>query len=161
MSRLVTKPTKWHVHPVWSESSLSAWRKLEHTAKTLSRLGRCPGWSESSLGAHAILLVSSWGGSIILGVPISRGFTVDFSWITAVFYTHQSSQVSQTYQHSEPHLYHPSHPEITITRHCNNFLILWFKHCIMDVAVSTKTGILGGGGLHVVVPRLLFLLSML
>ena len=39
MSRLVTKPTKWHVRqakpqislgirPVWSESSLSAWRKL-------------------------------------------------------------------------------------------------------------------------------------
>ena len=39
ISRLVTKPTKWHVRPaktqislgirpVWSESSLSAWRKL-------------------------------------------------------------------------------------------------------------------------------------
>ena len=33
------------------------------TAKTLIRLGRCPGWSESSLGTHAILLVLSWGGS--------------------------------------------------------------------------------------------------
>ena len=33
------------------------------TAKTLIRLGRCPGWSESLLGAHAILLVLSWGGS--------------------------------------------------------------------------------------------------
>ena len=43
MSRLVTKPTKWHVrsaktqislgiHPVWSESSLSAWRKLRSLA---------------------------------------------------------------------------------------------------------------------------------
>ena len=39
VSRVMTKPTKWHVrpamtqislgiHPVWSESSLSAWRKL-------------------------------------------------------------------------------------------------------------------------------------
>ena len=35
LSRLMTKPTKWHVgpaktgiRPVWSESSLSAWRKL-------------------------------------------------------------------------------------------------------------------------------------
>ena len=39
MSCLMTKPTKWHmhpaktqisldIHPVWSESSLSAWRKL-------------------------------------------------------------------------------------------------------------------------------------
>ena len=33
------------------------------TAKTLIRLGGCPDWSESSLGAHAILLVLSWGGS--------------------------------------------------------------------------------------------------
>ena len=33
------------------------------TAKTLIRLGGCPGWSESLLGAHAILLVLSWGGS--------------------------------------------------------------------------------------------------
>ena len=28
-----------------------------------SNLVGCPGWSESSLGAHAILLVLSWGGS--------------------------------------------------------------------------------------------------
>ena len=33
------------------------------TAKTLIRLGGCQGWSESSLGAHAILIVLSWGGS--------------------------------------------------------------------------------------------------
>ena len=33
------------------------------TVKTLIRLGGCPGWSESSLGAHAILLVLSLGGS--------------------------------------------------------------------------------------------------
>ena len=33
------------------------------TAKTLIRLGGCPGWFESSLGAHAILFVLSWGGS--------------------------------------------------------------------------------------------------
>ena len=31
--------------------------------RRLIRLGGCPGWSESSLGAHAILLVLSWGGS--------------------------------------------------------------------------------------------------
>ena len=45
------------IRPVWSESSLSAWRKLVSLAthwaqsKTLIRLGGCPGWSESSLGA--------------------------------------------------------------------------------------------------------------
>ena len=33
------------------------------TAKTLIRLGRCPGWSQSSLGAHVILLVLSCHGS--------------------------------------------------------------------------------------------------
>ena len=31
--------------------------------RRLIRLGGCPGWSESSLGAHAIFLVLSWGGS--------------------------------------------------------------------------------------------------
>ena len=36
------------------------------TVKTLIRLGICPGWSESSLGAHAILLVLSWGRSVLL-----------------------------------------------------------------------------------------------
>ena len=41
------------------------------TVKTLIRLGgypgwsECPGWSESLLGAHAILLVLSWGGSYL------------------------------------------------------------------------------------------------
>ena len=56
MNRLLTKPTKWHVRiaktqislcicPVWSESLLSAWRKLGSLAthwaqaKTLVRLG--------------------------------------------------------------------------------------------------------------------------
>ena len=33
------------------------------TAKPLISLGGCPGWSESSLGTHAILLVLSWRGS--------------------------------------------------------------------------------------------------
>ena len=32
-------------------------------AKTLIRLSGCQGWSECSLGRHAILLVLSWGGS--------------------------------------------------------------------------------------------------
>ena len=36
------------------------------TAKTLIRLGGCPGWSESSLGAHATLLVLSWSGSNVV-----------------------------------------------------------------------------------------------
>ena len=79
MSRSMTKPTIWHMHPVstrislgirpvWSVSavhmkkpwglsySLSAqWR--------LFRLSGCPGWSESSLGGHISLLVLSCCGS--------------------------------------------------------------------------------------------------
>ena len=37
------------------------------TAKTLIRLG----WSESSLGAHAILLVLSWGGSFYISTTLN------------------------------------------------------------------------------------------
>ena len=52
MSHLMTKPKKWvcaqqRLCPVWSESSLSAWRK------TLIKPGGCPGWSESSLGVQS------------------------------------------------------------------------------------------------------------
>ena len=36
------------------------------TTKTLIRLGKCPGWSESSLGAQATLLVLSCGGSDLI-----------------------------------------------------------------------------------------------
>ena len=39
---------------------------IECTAKALIRLGRCPGWSESSLGTHAILLSLSCCGWILL-----------------------------------------------------------------------------------------------
>ena len=35
------------------------------TAKTLIRLGGCPGWAESLLGAHAILLVLAWGAQLL------------------------------------------------------------------------------------------------
>ena len=35
------------------------------TANTLIRLGGCPGWYESLLGARAIFLVLSWAGSFV------------------------------------------------------------------------------------------------
>ena len=81
LSRLMTKPIKWSVRPaknqislvirpVWSESSLCAWRSTgslaTHRAHSeYSDQSGCPGWSESLLGAHNILLVLSWGGSFI------------------------------------------------------------------------------------------------
>ena len=45
------------------EETLGPKLPIEWTAKTLIRLGKCPGWSESSLGAQIILLVVSWGSS--------------------------------------------------------------------------------------------------
>ena len=92
ISRLISKPTKWSVHPAktqismgiaqrrlrsaWAsaqsdQSSLPTWRNIGSsathwaTAKTLIRL--C--WSESLLGAQIILLVLSWGGSNAYNQP--------------------------------------------------------------------------------------------
>ena len=79
-SRLVTKPTKWHVRPaktqislgirpVWSESSLSAWRKLRSLATHLAhskdsdQTGRMPRLIWVFAGRTIIVLVLSWGGS--------------------------------------------------------------------------------------------------
>ena len=76
MSHDMTKPTKL----VCAQRRLrSAWASAQSdqrlrcvlnaffmwTAKTLIRLGGCPGWSEFSLGAHAILLILSWGSSYL------------------------------------------------------------------------------------------------
>ena len=56
MSSLMTEPTKWHVLPpktqiipVWSESLLLAWRKLESLA---THWVHSEDWSESSLGTQ-------------------------------------------------------------------------------------------------------------
>ena len=68
LSRLITKPTKWHVRPAKTQISLGirpVWsvftvrmKKVWFLSYPLSaqrrliRLGQCPGWSESSLGAQ-------------------------------------------------------------------------------------------------------------
>ena len=46
----MTKPTKWHVCPAKTQINLGI---RERTAKTLIRLGGCPGWSDSPLGAQS------------------------------------------------------------------------------------------------------------
>ena len=91
ISLCMTKPTKWWApsedsnqpgHPP-SLISLSCPREerlvpllpFEHKAKTLVRLGGCPGWSESSLGAQVILLVLLCGGqytSLVTRKPVFR-----------------------------------------------------------------------------------------
>ena len=47
------------------EESLGPYLPTEHTAKTLIKLGGCPGWSESSLGMQVILLGLSCCGSYL------------------------------------------------------------------------------------------------
>ena len=57
------------IRPVWSESSLSAWRKLGSLAthwahsEDSDQTGRMPRLSWVFTGAHAILFVLSWGCS--------------------------------------------------------------------------------------------------
>ena len=80
MSCLMTKPTKWHVRPgkiqislgilsFWSESSLSAWRKLRSLAthwahsEDSDRTGHIPRLIWVFAGRTVILLVLSWGRS--------------------------------------------------------------------------------------------------
>ena len=80
MDRLVTKPTKWHmgtsktqislgIRPDWSESSLSARRKLgslaTHWAQSedTDQTGLMPSLIWVFAGRTVILLVLSWGGS--------------------------------------------------------------------------------------------------
>ena len=60
------------IRTVWSVSSLCAqwiakYLKLlnSDSRKTLIILGGCPGWSESSLAAHVILLILSCSGSYV------------------------------------------------------------------------------------------------
>ena len=100
LSRLTTKPVKWHVRPaktqiklgirpVWSESSLSTWGKLRslaiiraHSEASDQTLGGCPGWSESSLGPKVILLVLSWVDSFYF---VSLASTILISVISRRF----------------------------------------------------------------------------
>ena len=78
------------IHSVSSEASLCIqWvakdpRFLTGTAKTLIILSVCPGWSESSLGWHIILLVLLCGGSNITPsvTCLSSCITWDFNRVT-------------------------------------------------------------------------------
>ena len=83
ISRCMTKPTKWlirpaktqmglGIRPVWSVSSLSAWRKLGSWATHLAhskdsdQTGRMIRLMWVFAGRTVILLILTWGGSFIL-----------------------------------------------------------------------------------------------
>ena len=55
---------------------LRTWRFFVRTVKTLIRLGKCAGWSESSLGAHVILLVLPCSGSNNVSRPCPLLLTI-------------------------------------------------------------------------------------
>ena len=60
---------------VFAVCSMSSWGPKVSSCRQqrLIRLGRCPGWSESWLSAQVILLVLSWGGSLM---PVNYDYTV-------------------------------------------------------------------------------------
>ena len=98
MSHVMIKPTKWRcaqrrLRSAWAsaqsdqslrfphEESLDPYLPIERTAKTLIRLGGCPGWSESSLGAqsfwwfcHFVKLRQSEG------IALSQVCDLHFQW---------------------------------------------------------------------------------
>ena len=57
----------------------SAWASAQSDQSLLSAW-RCPGWSESSMGAHAILLVLSWGGSTVVIILKYSRCNVTIQW---------------------------------------------------------------------------------
>ena len=77
MSCLMAKPTKWRCAQ-WRLISAFAVCSVGSSGPKLSSCGQqrlwsdggWPGWSESSLGAHAILLVLSWGDLYVLSLHI-------------------------------------------------------------------------------------------
>ena len=93
MSHLMTKPTKWHVcpartpislsiSPVWSESSLSAWRKLGFLATHWAHNEDSDHLIWIFAGLTVILFVLSWNGSNICKniIPLNdRELEVPFS----------------------------------------------------------------------------------
>ena len=63
---------------------------FEHSTHSVSdRLRLPPGWSKSSLCAHVISLVLSWGGS----------FIEDFTWVLYEIYKHETSLYLSIYHH--------------------------------------------------------------
>ena len=68
---------KVYVLPAKTQIRLSI--RTERTAKTLIRLGGCPGCSESFLGAHAILLVLSLGVSLTTRNQKNTKVSIDVS----------------------------------------------------------------------------------
>ena len=106
MSRNMTKPTKWvcaqrRLRSAWAsaqsdqslrcphEETFGPWLPIERTAKTLIRLGGCPGWSESSLGAHSFCTFCHVVAHIIIFIHFLISITINIINITPItWYLH-------------------------------------------------------------------------
>ena len=119
MCRNTTKPTKWTVRrSSWAfaqsdqslrcphEEKLGPRQPNGRTVKTLINLGIRPGWSESSLGAHVILLVLSWCGSIINANSEGSGETAQMHSLVWSFAVRL--------------LYEPDHAKMCLMTYANN-----------------------------------------
>ena len=110
LSRVMTKPTKWYVRPAKTQISLGIRPVIRIFAvrmkkdwvlsyplsaqRRLIRLGGCPGWSESSLGAHAILFVLSWGGSFCQQHRSASPFCIFMKSTVELFYLRNTFSLS-------------------------------------------------------------------
>ena len=65
MSRLMTKPRKWHVCPAKTQISLGIHPLI--VQQTLIRLSGCPGWSDPSLGTQSVYWFCHEVAQIFLG----------------------------------------------------------------------------------------------
>ena len=90
-NKMTVRPAKTQIslgiRPVWSESSLSAWRKLGSLAthwahsEDSDRMGGCPGWSESSLGAHSFCWFCHEAAHIVTMIDTRNAILATGEWI--------------------------------------------------------------------------------
>ena len=117
------------------------------TAKTLIRLGVCPGWSDSSLGAHTILLVLSWGSSNVKKVSNAAYYFNDyfyhdiyFSWSLDLMYISRSfnfAQPSGKWNHfivKSCHFPYNSSILLDISRNFNQGICCWVSNILYDLS---------------------------
>ena len=116
-----TKPTKWvraqrRLRSAWasaqSDQSLRCPHEerfcpslpIERTAKTLIRLGGCPGWSESSLGAHSLC----WFCHVAAHLWLFYVLRVCILWIDVVliiFIYKDAFKIMPLYKHAIFHIF--------------------------------------------------------
>ena len=93
------------------------------TAKTLIRLGGCPGWSESSLGTHSFC----WFCHVT--AQVCFWFKIWFS-VSRMFWTKDWSQLWKMYYHKTPKLWTPKQIAVVILKLSFYYRIMGQKHAV-------------------------------